>query len=262
MGENSKIQWTNHTWNPWMGCHKISRGCRFCYMFREQTFYGNDPNVVRRSKTKFNEPLKWKDPALVFTCSWSDWFIEEADEWREEAWEVIRRTPHLTYQILTKRPENIATRLPADWGNGWPNVWLGISAEDQKNADKRIPVLLNVMARVRFISAEPLLGPIDFIETAYSITNFGGRKIAGFTLSGLMHMIHWVIVGGESGPEARPMNLDWARGIRDQCRDAGVSVFVKQLGGWPDKRGDPETWPVDLRVREFPATSAVPTVKP
>ena len=118
------------------------------------------------------------------------------------------------------------------------------------------------MARVRFISAEPLLGPIDFIETAYSITNFGGRKIAGFTLSGLMHMIHWVIVGGESGPEARPMNLDWARGIRDQCRDAGVPVFVKQLGGYPDKRGDPESWPADLRIREFPAMSAVPTVRP
>src|SRR3990167_4980051 len=164
MGYTTGVQWTDHTHNFWYGCKKVSAGCKFCYAELEMTRYGREFRIVARAKG-FGKPLSWKEPAKVFVNSWSDFFIEEADEWRAEAWEVIRRTPHLIYQILTKRPENIAARLPADWGNGWPNVWLGISAEDQKNADKRIPVLLNVMARVRFISAEPLLGPIDFIET-------------------------------------------------------------------------------------------------
>lgn len=229
MGENTKIEWTDHTWNPWMGCHKVSHGCKNCYMFREQTHYGGDPNVVVRSKTKFSEPLKWREPARVFTCSWSDFFIEEADQWRDEAWDIIRRTSHLTYQILTKRPENIIDRLPDDWGLGWPNVWLGVSAEDQKNADKRIPQLFEIPAVIRFISAEPLLGSID-LDMAYYVPD-------------------WIIVGGESGPNCRPMDLSWARSIRDQCKEAGVLFFMKQIGGWPDKHGN---IPEDLRIREFP----------
>ena len=229
MGSNSAIEWTTHTWNPWMGCHKVSQGCKNCYMFREQKQYGNDPNVVRRSKTKFNEPLKWSESARVFTCSWSDWFIEEADPWRDEAWEIIRTTPHLTYQILTKRPENILERLPIDWGDGWSNVWLGVSAEDQENADKRVNQLWGLPARVKFVSAEPLLDRIDF--------------------SWAFGFIDWVIVGGESGPGSRPMDIGWARQIRRQCREAGVAFFMKQMGGWPNKHGD---IPEDLQVFEFP----------
>ena len=113
MAENSKIQWTDHTWNPWQGCRKVSPGCLNCYMYRDKKRYGQDPATVVRSKPPtFNKPLKWHDPAKVFVCSWSDFFIEDADEWRDDAWEIMRRTPHLTYQILTKRPRNIKDRLP------------------------------------------------------------------------------------------------------------------------------------------------------
>src|SRR3990172_778380 len=127
MGKITGISWTDATYNPWYGCLKVSPGCKQCYMYRDMERYGKDPKVVTRAKpATFNSPLKWTEPQRVFTCSWSDYFIEQADEWRDEAWDIIRRTPHLTYQILTKRPENIFDRLPADWGNGWPNVFLSV----------------------------------------------------------------------------------------------------------------------------------------
>jgi protein gp37 len=182
MGD-THIQWTNKTWNPWHGCHKISPGCKNCYMFSDKARYGQDPNVVVRSKTLFNAPLKWTDPALVFTCSWSDWFIEEADEWRHDARDIILRTPHLTYQILTKRPERAARWIPAVPD---PNVWLGVSVEDRKYGLPRIDVLRELPAAVRFLSIEPQLEDLGEIN-----------------LSG----IHWVIIGGESGPAARPFNI-------------------------------------------------------
>lgn len=229
----TRISWTNYSWNPWRGCHKISQGCKNCYMFREQKRYGNDPNIVIRSKTTFNDPLKWKDPAMVFTCSWSDWFIEEADPWRDEAWEITRQTPHLTYQILTKRPENIPSRLPKDWGEGYDNVWLGVSIESYLK-QKRGDILAKIPAQVRFISAEPLL---DWIFTPHLLWN---------------NKFHWVIVGGESGPGCRSMDLEWARDIRDDCKQFGVSFFMKQLGGHPDRREDIDQFPEDLRIQEFP----------
>jgi protein gp37 len=145
MGETTGIAWADRTWNPWHGCLKVSPGCKLCYMYREKKQYGQNPMLVQRSKTKFNEPLKWNS-GRVFTCSWSDFFIEEADAWRPEAWEIIRKTPQLTYQILTKRPERIAAHLPADWGDGYSNVWLGVSVESQKYANERIPLLLKTPA--------------------------------------------------------------------------------------------------------------------
>jgi len=214
MADMSGIEWTEATWNPWMGCTKVSPGCDLCYMFREQARYGNDPAVVRRSKTTFSAPLKWKEPRVIFTCSWSDWFHADADAWRPAAWEIIRQTPHHTYQILTKRPGRIARHLPPDWGDGWTNVWLGVSVESQATAF-RIRQLAEIPARVRFVSAEPLL-------SGWSADLTG---------------IHWLIVGGESGPGCRPMDLEWARDLRDDCKDAGVAFFLKQLGGWPDKLG-------------------------
>jgi protein gp37 len=163
MGEKTEIAWTEKTYNPWQGCTKMSPGCAHCYMFRDKRRYGQDPLVVVRSKDPtFYAPLRWREPALVFTCSWSDFFHAAADEWRDDAWDVIRRTPHLTYQILTKRQDRILQCLPPDWGPvGWPNVWLGVSVENQHFADIRIPALLQVPARVRFLSCEPLLGPVD-----------------------------------------------------------------------------------------------------
>lgn len=224
MSASTGIGWTDSTWNPWYGCTKVSPGCAHCYMFREQRMYGRDPEVVTRSKTKFGDPLKWKEPRRVFTCSWSDWFHETADPWRDEAWDIIRRTPHLTYQILTKRPERVnldRSLLPSDWGDGWPNVWLGTSIENQRWTT-RLEELIAIPSRVRFVSAEPLLGPVDFGEISTPVE--------------LHDELHWVIVGGESGPNARPMELDWARSIRDQCREADVAFYLKQLGGASNPR--------------------------
>lgn len=278
MGDNSKIQWTSASWNPFQGCRKISQGCARCYMFRDKERYGQDPtNVHRSSRLTFEKPLKWQreaergdrtgDACRVFTCSWSDWFIEEADAWRDDAWAIIRACPLLTFQVLTKRSDRIAGHLPTDWGAGWPNVWLGVSVEDRENLG-RIDDLRIIPAAIRFLSVEPLLGDVGEID-----------------LSG----IAWVIVGGESGNEtgkyeARPCDIEWIRSIVRQCLDTGVACFVKQLGSKPyvvrdlrsqgqpagmpdnifrvlldlrDRHGeDWSEWPEDLRVRNFPIVEA------
>jgi protein gp37 len=207
MGRLSQIEWTEATWNPWHGCRKVSPGCAHCYMYRDKIRYGQDPSSVVRGKTTFELPLKWKDSRLIFTCSWSDFFIEEADQWRKAAWDIIRSTAHHTYQILTKRPERIGNHLPNDWP--LPNVWLGVSVENP-HFYWRIAVLREIPAFVRFLSLEPLLAAMPDLP-----------------LDG----ISWVIVGGESGPKCRPMKSEWVCEIRDRCRDAGVPFFFKQWGG-------------------------------
>ena len=239
MGEITGIEWTDKTHNYWYGCKKVSQGCRHCYAEREMTKFGRSFQTITRAKG-FDKPLSWKEPAKVFVNSWSDYFIEEADEWRAEAWDIIRQTPHLTYQILTKRPELVPDRLPEDWGKGYPNVWLGVSVEDQENADRRIPLLFKIPAIVRFLSCEPLLGALD---------------LAAYLLAGWHKWepkLHWVICGGESGPNYRPMKLEWAQNLRDQCVNCNAPFFFKQCGGWPDKRGDLDKIPTDLRIREYP----------
>lgn len=238
MGERSVIEWTDSTWNPWRGCDKVSPGCAHCYMFRDQRRYGRDPEVVvRAADPTFYAPInhlgktsrasKWskerdrciaeKGRHFVFTCSWSDWFHPAADDWRREAWEIIRRTPLSTYQILTKRPERIAECLPEDWGDGYPNVWLGVTIENRRFVD-RADVLRAVPASVRFISAEPLLGSL----------------IPGLNLRG----IDWVITGGESGPRHRRFDPLWAREIRHLAEMEGTAFLHKQNGGpRPDSNG-------------------------
>jgi len=236
MGANSKIEWTDHSWNPWYGCHKISQGCKHCYMFREQARYGRDPNLVQRSRTTFKAPLNWAKKARrsgermkIFTCSWSDFFIEEADPWRGEVWDIIRATPELVYLILTKRPERISECLPADWGAGWPHVWLGVSVEDQASADLRIPYLMRIPTYHRFISAEPLIGPLDWSISAARVTS---NDNFNFLNARQTYMIDWVIAGGESGPLDRPCHPAWVRMLRDQCAAARVPFFFKQWGEW------------------------------
>ncbi len=266
MGDKSKIEWTEATWNPWHGCHKVSAGCKNCYMFRDKKRYGQDPNVVVRSKTKFYDPLKWSEPRTIFTCSWSDFFIEEADAWRDEAFAIMALTPQHTYQVLTKRPEQMAEyisredqmaiakacarlsekfNLPnanVDWP--LPNVWLGVSIEDQATADERIPILLETEAAIRWLSVEPLLGPINLTQrpmvdgvwwnalTGREYLSDGREVVYTPDFQGQDNKIDWVIVGGESGKHARPMHPDWARSLRDQCVADGVPFFFKQWGEW------------------------------
>lgn len=251
---DSKIQWTDHTWNPWHGCIKVSEGCKFCYMYRDKERYGQDPTTVLKSKTKFNEPYQWKDTAKVFTCSWSDFFIKEADLWRPEAWKIIKNTPHLTYQILTKRPERIIDCLPLDWGDGYDNVWLGVSVENQNNIDRIVALgeIKTIISKFKtFASIEPLIGPIAFDDS--------------IVLSYEFENLDWVIVGGESGNETgkyqyRPCDLEWIKSIINQCKDSKVPVFMKQMGtslanlyGYKDRHGgNINEWPKFYRIREFP----------
>lgn len=213
MGKTTGIEWTQATWNPWMGCRHVSPGCAHCYAERDMTRYARDFNRIQRAKdATFYAPLNWKEPKLIFTCSWSDFFIEEADGWRADAWDVIRRTPQHIYQVLTKRPERSLACLPHDrpypWP--WPNVWLGTSIENRAYYG-RAALLAAVPAAVHFLSVEPLLGPVENLP-------LGG--------------IQWVIVGGESGPKARPMHPAWARSVRDRCLAKGIAFFFKQWGEW------------------------------
>jgi protein gp37 len=275
MSATTGIEWTQATWNPWLGCAKVSPGCAHCYMFREQRRYGRDPEVVVRSKTTFGDPLKWSEGRLVFTCSWSDWFHPDADAWRDEAWDIIRRTPQHTYQILTKRTELIADRLPKDWGRGYPNVWLGTSIEGQRY-DYRAAELCQFPAAVHFISAEPLLASLDlrFVNpyrdpserrAAYRHPNFLGIDVLAwpkrpplfYTPGAMAGRIDWVIVGGESGAGARDMLLPWVRTLRDQCLEADVAFFLKQLGGAGDPRAHAAAVLDGVRHVQMP-TSVVP----
>lgn len=248
MAENTSIQWTDATVNFWTGCRKVSAGCKYCYMFRDKERYGQDPTVVIRTKPHtFNAALKWDEPKRIFTNSWSDFFIYEADGWRDDAWDIIRKTPHHTWQILTKRPERILNCLPNDWGAGWDNVWLGVSVENNSfDATDRIKYLEDIPAKTRFISFEPLISPLD---------RFVSKKI------------DWIILGGESGNESgkyryRPCDLYWFDMIIEGYRESSphTAIFVKQLGtylsnqlGLKDRHGgDINEFPKRLQIREFP----------
>jgi len=231
MGENSKIEWTDHTMNFWVGCTKVSPACDYCYAESWAKRAGN-PELwtgERRRTTRENwlQPYKWNDRARpgarpawdnhrprIFTNSLADFFDNQVPaEWRADAWHVIDKTRHLDWLILTKWPQNIAKMLPFKWGDGWSHVWLGTTCENQEVADRNIPILLSVPAAVRFVSLEPLLGPIHL----WWFNGPGAR-------------IDWVICGGESGHHARPMRIEWVRNLRDQCAAAGVPFHFKQWG--------------------------------
>jgi protein gp37 len=231
MAKDSSIEWTHHTFNPWWGCVKVSPGCKNCYAETFAHRIGQDIWGARASRRFFGdahwlEPVKWNSEAVsqgvrrrVFCASMADVFENRAElnKVRHRLWRLIAETPALDWLLLTKRPERVATTVP--WGNLWPgNVWIGATAENQKWAEKRIPALLGLSATVRFLSCEPLLGPLDISRW----------------LTGVRHL-DWVIAGGESGHKARPMNPAWARSLRDQCRSADVPFHFKQWGHWrPD----------------------------
>ena len=227
MGFNSRIEWTTHTFNPWWGCTKVSEGCRYCYAEALSNRYGHSvwgPGRPRRlmSDAHWKAPVVWDADARrakvrhrVFCASMADVFEEHAPTGQlERLWELIRGTPNLDWQLLTKRPHRIMESLPKDWGSGYTNVWLGTSVEDSR-VIARIHELSAVPAVVRFLSLEPLLGPIPDLP-----------------LKG----IDWAIVGGESGPNARPIEREWVYEIRRQCRAAGVPFFFKQWGGINKKK--------------------------
>jgi protein gp37 len=344
MGENSNIEWTDHSWSPWRGCTKVSPGCMHCYAetlsYRNPALLGEwgkgKPRVLNKS---WNEPAQWnKKPHVCCKCgaqltqkqghiipksegrycgvvdgdgdldvtfrrprvfpSLCDWLDEEVPiEWLARFLELIHDTPNIDWLLLTKRPENwdqrlleaaqyldkidgrtVAIRRLAYWRRGIEvpqNVWVGTSVEDQKRADERIPAMLSIPARLRFLSVEPMIGPIEFSDVSGRtdwIQGIGRKALSG---------IDWVIVGGESGTGARPCNVEWIRSIMKQCAAAKVPVFVKQLGKFVDihdceepngfsrtcesdedgrwyaelvhpKGGDPSEWPNDLRVRQYP----------
>ena len=250
MSENSKIEWTDHTFNPWEGCQKVGPGCDHCYAeTRNARFAGGTainwgPGAPRRrtSVANWRKPLAWNANhdhffaehgrrQRVFCASLADVFDNAVpDAWRMDLFKLIADTPHLDWLMLTKRIGNVHSYTQRDGrafdliGDG--RVWLGATICNQKEADRDIPKLLAVPARVRFLSMEPLLGPVDVFSTITGeLLHVSGNEYEPGWLD-------WIIVGGESGPGARPMHPDWARGLRDQCKAGDVPFLFKQWGEW------------------------------
>jgi protein gp37 len=239
----TKIEWADEVWNPVTGCTKVSEGCRNCYAERIMARFspGRKFTDVQMHADRLDDPLRWKKPRRVFVNSMSDLFHKDVPfEFILRAWMMMAHTSQHTYLILTKRPERmrqfITDWLPGAWGLATtslqlldrpiPNIWLGVSAETQNEADARIPILLQTPAAVRFVSVEPMLGEVNLIPYLLPIGynwDYDRRGPA---------RINWVICGGESGPGARPLHPDWVRGVRDACQDAGVPFFFKQWGEW------------------------------
>lgn len=356
MATNSSIEWTDASWNPTVGCRKVSPGCLNCYaetmshrlamMAKADKDAGRDPggkapymqvvkwkdgialpqwnaNVVPLPDA-LDLPLSWRKPRRVFVNSMSDLFHEDvSSDFIDQVFAVMALAPEVTFQILTKRPERMREYLTQDMPRAhielaatrrfgrievpiapWPlpNVWLGVSVEDQERADERIPLLLDTPAAVRFLSCEPQLGDLNLRALNLSVAKHAIKSEVWHYLDALtgdrtfyVHGekretdgpgIDWVIMGGESGPKARPFDIGWARSIRDQCQAAGVAFFMKQLGKRPEAvrrgqdgpppagyerlidagggtgiyrlrlrdshGGDWDEWPADLRIREFP----------
>jgi protein gp37 len=243
MGEVTEIAWCDSTFNPWIGCQKVSAGCDNCYAetLMDKRYgrvkWGPHGERVRTAPANWRNPEKWNRKGVafqedqghrqrVFCSSLADVFDNKAPAGaRADLWALIRATQALDWLLLTKRPENIAKMLPADWGDGWSNVWLGTTCEDQAAYDRRWPILKGNPARVRFISYEPAIGPL------------------------VLHAddVHpdWVICGGESGSGYRQMPEAWAQDLRYECGVAGVPFFMKQMAG-------KKPIPYELQVREFP----------
>lgn len=347
----TKIEWTEETWNPLIGCSKCSPGCKFCYAIRMARRLGANPltpqydgltvlqngspnwtGEVRLDELRLLEPLKWRKPRRVFVNSMSDLFHESVpDEWIDRIFSEMQGARRHTFQVLTKRAsrmEKYFQRFKPTYDGSWmspggkdpedchvvigrdrwplPNVWLGVSVEDQKTAELRIPELLSTPAAIRFVSYEPALEAVNFKELnlypwldhyrTKPRKNPESPNWPTMVLNGLsgetsmpfeqdLQPLHWLIIGGESGPGARPFNIEWARKTIRRCRAAGVACFVKQLGAKPyemkptgyippvwsgdgpeykpdywrladPKGGDPDEWPADLRVRQFPVEVA------
>lgn len=222
----TKIEWAEKVWNPTVGCTKVSQGCKYCYAERiyERFHPGQSFSNVQMIPGRLDQPLHWKKPARVFVDSMSDLFHEDVPfEFIWRVLDVATKAKQHTFMILTKRPQRMLAFLGQDyWKLSKPsNIWLGVSIEDQKTADERIPLLMKTPSALRFVSYEPALGPVDLIQ---AVNKLDWLDPANFKAGG----IWWVIMGCESGPGRRPMDLNWARAIRDQCQTANVPMFFKQ----------------------------------
>jgi len=230
MAKNSTIEWTHHTFNPWWGCNRVSPACDNCYAEVWAHRLGQDLWGARGARRFFGdnhwrEPLRWNAEAAteqrrarVFCASMADVFEWRADldEQRARLWQLIEQTPNLDWLLLTKRPQHICRMVP--WKNDWPeNVWVGTTVENQRVADVRLPLILRIPARVRFLSCEPLLGPLD-LSSWFSKRGY--------------YSIDWVIAGGESGAHSRPMHPDWPSRLLKDCLRAQVPFHFKQWGNW------------------------------
>jgi protein gp37 len=295
-GENG-ISWTEQTWNPITGCTKVSEGCAHCYAERYakrgigdfkperkpipggSAYIGRSFSDVKLHPSRLEQPRHWKKPRKIFVCNMGDMFHEAVpDGFIDKVFAVIALCPQHTFQVLTKRAERMVKYLinhaktssedAAETINGkqnrwnpWPlqNVWLGVSCENQDAADERIPLLLQTPAAVRFVSVEPMLGPVDFGLWAENVIQENGdiieRKFqvhhSWFAYKNYPG-IDWVIIGSESGPGARTMKIEWAQDLVAQCKAAGVPVHVKQIHVNGKLSKNMDEWPKDLRVREFP----------
>jgi protein gp37 len=261
MSDKTRIEWTDATWNPVTGCTKVSDGCKHCYAERQWArlaanpatrYHGRKFTDVQEHGDILDQPLRWKKPRRIFVDGMSDLFHPDvSDRFIADVFGVMAACPQHTFQVLTKRPERMrkligagcmgrfesdaeeAAALYTDALPDWPlpNVWLGVSVEDQATADERIPLLLDTPAAVRWVSCEPLLGPVDlrpYLDWSFAFADMSRPDL------------DWVVVGGESGPKARPIHPDWVRSLRDQCAAADVPFLFKQWGEWlPDER-DPE----------------------
>ena len=295
MSDKSGIAWTEASWNPVTGCTKVSAGCKHCYAEREWTrlaanpksgvYHGRQFTDVACHSERLDQPLRWTKPRRIFVNAMADLFHESVpDAFIDQVFAVMALAPQHTFQVLTKRVERMREWFAPGYDNRehavgqamreiaasrggddaglpeWPlpNVWLGVSAEDQEAAEARIPALLETPAAVRWVSLEPLLGPVD-------LGSWLGPDPAT--------KIAWVVCGGESGPGARVFRVEWAREILRQCRGADVPFFMKQMGAaFNDGRftlrlrhragADPAEWPEDLRVREYPDPARSPIQRP
>ncbi len=301
----TKIPWSEMTWNPIIGCSKVSAGCLNCYAEKmanrlsrmelakgnfdgaylrvyggghprnlaEHEFYGGKRrgggwhgNTVF-VETQLNKPLHWKKPRMIFVCSMGDLFHESVPfEWIDDVMAIIAACPHHVFQVLTKRPEKMLKYFTTEqdglcaedrvecmlmdggypkWTWPLPNLWLGVTAENQETSDKRIPILLDIPAAVRFVSVEPMLEGVDLSE-------YMGRQYGICDTVYPYSYLDWVIVGCESGPKRRTCRLEWVQSIVDQCKDANVPCFVKQIEVNGKVSHNPEEWPESLRVRQWP----------
>ncbi|MFZ6655869.1 phage Gp37/Gp68 family protein [Undibacterium sp. TJN19] len=256
MSENTNIEWCDHTFNGWTGCTAISPGCDNCYAKKFVERFGKDfSERTRTSVTNWKTPLRWNAKHAeffavhgrrqrVFCSSLADVFDNAvSDDWRADLFNLIAATPNLDWLLLTKRIGNVTAMVPYDWTcpkRGWPvNVWLGATIVNQVEAERDIPKLLRVPATKRFLSMEPLLGPVDL--TRIPISGYGHHEFDPIITANVLKRaeaytplpkVDWVIDGGESGPGARPKHPDWSRSLRDQCEAAGIPYFHKQWGEW------------------------------